>query len=375
METIIREESVFRIMDAMQGAKVCCIDYGNVKKGGKVLILTDTKADQRKTEVVACVCREVGAEVTIIVMEVRELPNQEPPRAVVEAMKASDIVFANLFYTVSHTNARFEAMKTGTRYMGMYDSSIDALASEGARFPAEIIFAVTKKVAEQWWNGKTIHITCDKGTDIRAKITDPANNLAGWEGCCCPLGEKPYLGKDKENFPEVGYRGLFGNFAGGFGVVGMWPNWTAEGVIYFDCAHTFPGRLKTPVKYTVEKGRVVKFEGDPEQVRFYERILERFGPNAAHLAEFMIGLDPKARIYLDDPTHMEAHRHAGCLHCAIGQSVDAKRSVSPGIHLDNLIIEPTIKIDNQICVDKGKLMVYYEDPDILALLKKHNIKL
>ena len=130
METIIREESVFRIMDAMQGAKVCCIDYGNVKKGEKVLILTDTKADQRKTEVIACVCREVGAEVTIIVMEVRELPNQEPPRAVVEAMKASDIVFANLFYTVSHTNARFEAMKAGTRYMGMYDSSIDALAKE-----------------------------------------------------------------------------------------------------------------------------------------------------------------------------------------------------------------------------------------------------
>jgi hypothetical protein len=53
METILRNESIFRNMDAMEGARVCCIDYGNVKKGEKVLILTDTKADQRKTEVVA----------------------------------------------------------------------------------------------------------------------------------------------------------------------------------------------------------------------------------------------------------------------------------------------------------------------------------
>ncbi len=374
METILRNESVFRNMDAIQGAHACCIDYADVKKGEKVLILTDTKADQRKTEVVAYVCREVGAEVTIMIMKVRELPNQEPPVAVTEAMKASDMVFANLYYTVSHTDARFAANKAGTRYLGMYDSSIDGLASEGARFPAEIIFEVSKKVAQQWWNGKTIRITCDKGTDISAKITDPLNNIAGFRSSGSPLGQVHWFGK-KEDFPDKNYKLLFGNFAGGFGVQGLWPAWTAEGVIYFDCAHTFPGRLRTPLKYTVEKGKVVKFEGDSEQVEFFEGIVKRFGPDAAHLAEFMIGLNPKARIFLDDPTHMEAHRHAGCLHCAIGQSVDVKRTVSPGIHLDNLIIKPTVMIDDQICVDKGKLMVYYEDPDIIALLKKHNIKI
>lgn len=155
----------------------------------------------------------------------------------------------------------------------------------------------------------------------------------------------------------------------------MWPAWTAEGVIYFDAAHTFKGRLRTPVKYTVKEGRVVKFEGDPEHVSFYEGIIKRFGEDARHVAEFMIGLNPKSRIFLDDPTHMEAHRHAGALHCAIGMSIDEDRSVNPGIHLDNWIEKPTIYIDDQVCVDKGKLMVYYKDPDVLALLKKYEITL
>lgn len=364
---------IFKMMDLMRGARNCAINYGYVKKGDKVLVLTDTKRDFRQAEAIALVCREVGAEVTVMIMKAHELPNQEPPKVVAEAMKAVDVVFGSLHYTISHTNARFEANRLKVGYMGMYASEIDSLASEGASFPVEIIFEVGKKVGNQWRNGKTIHITCDKGTDISAKILDPYNNVVG-DGVPAEPGGEPTL--FRRVIPKDGtYRGLFGNFAGGFGVTGMWPAWTAEGVIYFDAAHTFKGRLRTPVKYIVEKGRVVKVEGEPDQVNFYEWIFRKFGQDARHVAEFMIGLNPKARIYLDDPTHMEAHRHAGSLHCAIGMSIDKKRTVNPGIHLDNWIEKPTIYIDDQICVDKGKLIVYYKDPEILALLEKYEIQL
>ena len=362
------------MMDVMEGARSCAIHYGNVKKGEKVLVLTDTRTDYRRALAIAQVCREEGAEVTIMIMKAQDLPNQEPPKAVSEAMKAVDITFAPLYYTISHTNARFTANRAGAAYMGMYEPDIDALASEGARFPAEIIFAVAQKVAKQWQKGKRIHITCDKGTDISAQILDPHNNVVG-EGCVTEEGGEPVFFRRPKHLGTGPSDLLFGNFAGGFGVVGMWPAWTAEGVIYFDAAHTFRGKLRTPVKYTVEKGRVVKFEGEPEHIAFYNSIIKRFGEQARHLAEFMIGLNPKTRINLDDPTHMEAHRHAGALHCAIGQSVDSKRSVSPGIHLDNWIQKPTLYIDNQVCVKEGQLMVYYEDPEIIDLLKKYNINL
>lgn len=357
-----------RIADLIEGARNCAINYGNVKKGEEVLIITDTNCDFRNAEAIAAVCREVGASVTTMIIPPQSLPNQEPPRAVAEAMKSVDIVFAPLYYTISHTNARYAANAAGVRYLGMYASStVDALASEGAKFPAEIIFLVTRKVADQWRRGKRITITCEKGTNISAEIKNPDENVVGWQGTAAPLGEFPE-GSDS-------WLNKFGNFAGGFGVVGMWPAWTAEGVMYFDAAHTFKGRLRTPLKYEVREGRVVKFEGDPEVVQFFEGIVKKFGPDARHVGEFMIGLNPKTRIYLEDGTHMEAHRHAGALHTAIGMSVDKNRTVNPGIHLDNLIIEPTICIDDEICVDKGKLRVYYDDPEVLALLDKYGIKL
>jgi leucyl aminopeptidase (aminopeptidase T) len=362
-----------RMMDVMEGAKNCAINYGLVKRDEKVLIITDTKSDFRMAEAIALVCREVGADVTIMIMRVRDLPNQEPPKAVSEAMKAVDIVFAPLYYTISHTNARFEAHKNGAAYVGLYMPDIDALASEGARFPADIIFEVGKKVAKQWQGGKTIRITCDKGTNISAQILDPLNNVVGDGTIAEPDGEPVYLRRVK--IKPGKWRGLFGNFAGGNGVVGMWPAWTAEGVIYFDAAHTFKGRLTKPLKYTVEKGRVVKVEGEQDKVDFFEGIFRQFGEDSRHLAEFMIGLNPKTRLNFDDPTHMEAHRHAGALHCGMGSSVDSKRSVKPGIHLDNWIEKPTVYIDDTLCVEKGKLLVYYQDPEILALLKAHNITL
>ncbi len=361
----------FRMIDVMEGAMNCVVNYGNVKRGEKVLVITDTKSDFRRAEAVAMACREVGAEVTVMIMKAQDLPNQEPPKAVAEAMKAVDVIFAPLYLTISHTNARFDANKMGVAYMGMYGTELDEFTTPGAKFPTEIIFEVARKTAKLWQNGKTIRITCDKGTDLTAKILNPYDYFNG-EGVVLEEGGDPV-------FFRRGKR-LFCNFAGGFGNVGMWPEWTTEGVIYFDAAHTFKGRLKTPVKYTVEKGRVVKFEGDPEQVIFYEGIVKRFGEGARHLAELMIGLNPGARVFFDDPTHMEAHRHSGGLHVAIGMSTEnpmakKNRSVNPGIHLDNYVEKPTIYIDNTLMVDKGKMPIYYEDPEILALLKKYQIQL
>lgn len=357
-----------KLAELMEGARNCAINWGNVKKGEQVLIITDTDCDILNAEAIAAVCSEVGATVTTMIMKPQELPNLEPPASVAAAMKDADIIFAPVKYTISHTDSRFAANAAGTRYIGMYSSvTTAALASEGAKFPAEIIYLVTQKVAAQWCRGKQIRITCAKGTDIKADITDPDNNIVGWHATAGKMGE--YDAGDST------WMNRFGNFAGGFGVVGLWPGWTAEGVIYFDAAHTFKERLRTPLKYTVEKGRVVKFEGDPEQVTFFEGIVERFGPDAAHLAEFMIGLNPKTLIDFSDGTHMSVHRHAGALHTAIGMSVDNKRTVNPGIHLDNTILEPTIYIDDEICVEKGKLRVYYDDPEVLALLKKYDIKL
>jgi leucyl aminopeptidase (aminopeptidase T) len=358
-----------RIADLMEGAHNCAVNWGNVKKGDQVLIVTDTACDFGNAEAIAAVCREVGAIVTTMVIPPQSLPNQEPPAPVAAAMLKANVVFMPLYYTISHTDARFAATnEAGVSVIGMYASTTtDALASDGAKFPAEIIYLVSQKVADQWRRGKRIHITCERGTDVTGEIRNPDENIVGWAATAGPIGTS------KEG--EGSWLNKFGNFAGGFGVVGLWPEWTANGVMYYEAAHTFKGYLREPLKFVIKDGYVVEMDGPHEVVDFFRKLPDRFGKDALHIGEFMIGLNPWTRIYLDDGTHMEAHRHAGALHTCVGMSVDRDRTVNPGIHLDQYIQRPTIYIDDEVCVDNGRLMVYYNDPDVLALLDKYDIKL
>jgi leucyl aminopeptidase (aminopeptidase T) len=147
-------------------------------------------------------------------------------------------------------------------------------------------------------------------------------------------------------------------------------------VVYFDAMQGFSGRLRTPLKVTVKKGKVEDIEGASEQVEYFHCMVRRFGPDAAHIGEIMIGLNPKADVDvgLQDPSHLYAHRAAGTMHIAFGNSIDDFITVRPGIHLDNLIIKPTVTIDGAICVKNGRLVVL-DDPEIQQKIRDFGINL
>jgi leucyl aminopeptidase (aminopeptidase T) len=353
-----------KMVDAMIGARNCAITLADVKRGENVLVLGDSNSDARIAHVLAAACREVRANVNMMFMEARSVPHEEPEKMVAAAMKASDVFFEVCEPMILYAHACREAKEAGARHICCAMENINAMCSEGARFPLEITFEVCRRVFYQWRNGKEIHITSESGTDIRAQLK-PEYVIGG------PM--KPVE------------PGTFEVFAGGTGDVGMWPAWTAEGVMVFDCLHTFAGHLEHRPKIYVEKGTIVKVEGDPVHVKFFHDMKDQFGPDAWHLGELMIGLCPKARVTTEDPTHLEAHRHAGCLHAAMGMGVDFYRdptdrttmkppTVDPGIHLDHLVIEPDINIDGVPCVRKGHLLVL-DDPDIRALAESLGVKL
>ena len=56
-------------------------------------------------------------------------------------------------------------------------------------------------------------------------------------------------------------------------------------------------------------------------------------------------------------------------------SVDKYRTVNLGIYLDQWIEKSAIYIDNEICVENGKLGVHFDDPIILAKLDEYDITL
>ena len=89
-----------------------------VKPGEEVLIITD---DSRKEigEAIYEAAGNLGCEKLLMVMTERELSGEEPPKAVAEAMKAADVVITPTAKSLTHTNARIEAAKAGTRVATM----------------------------------------------------------------------------------------------------------------------------------------------------------------------------------------------------------------------------------------------------------------
>jgi leucyl aminopeptidase (aminopeptidase T) len=349
-------------MDSIQGIKNCAISLVNVKLHEQVLIVTDTKSDMNVTLGLAAVCREAGADVSVTIMEARSMPHEEPPRPVAEAVKAADVVFLPLTEAITYSPSVKKARELGTRTI-VVSPVLDSYCEPGARFPLEIVFRVCEKVFNQWRHGKVMRITSDKGTDLTTELR-PQNVVGG------PM--KPVE------------PGTFEVFAGGTGDVGLWPAWTSNGVVYFDHVETFPYALSTPLKAEIKKGRATKFQGDPTQVKFFEDMRAKFGDDAWHLGEIMIGLNPFAKIRLDVPEPLEAQRHAGVMHMAFGQSIDfyddptdrktmRNPSVNPGVHTDHTLVDANMFIDDEPCIEKGKLLVLH-DPEIQKLAKKYDLK-
>ena len=89
-----------------------------VKTGEEVLIITD---DSRKEigEAIYEAAGNLGCEKLHMVMKEREVSGQEPPKAIAAAMKAADVVIVPTAQSLTHTNARIEAAKAGTRVATM----------------------------------------------------------------------------------------------------------------------------------------------------------------------------------------------------------------------------------------------------------------
>jgi leucyl aminopeptidase (aminopeptidase T) len=350
-----------RIREMIQGAQNCIVKWGNLKNGEKVLIITDPMVDPQLIEALGTAASAAGGEVIITIIPTVEREHVEPPAPVVAAMKEVNLILACCSKLVGQTAATFEAQKRGARYMGIGPRA-DAMASAGAKFPPEIIFAMCTEMAKKWMAAREIRVMDPKGTDLRAKI-DPGD-VIGLEGAGAPLGTLLN--------PEKPRRGRIAYWEGGFGTVGYWPRWTTEGVAYMDAMEGFPGILPVSPKVTVEKGRVVKFEGAPEQELYFKSLIEKFGQDVAHIGEIMIGMNPHSPLNLEGSTHLQAHRRAGTVHIAYGNSVDDFRTVKPGVHIDNLIIKPTITLDGEPILKEGRLLML-DDPKFQEMGKRFGV--
>jgi aminopeptidase len=324
------------------------MDRGDVKAGEDVLLLCEYPFEETAINAIAQATNERKAILTTVKCK-DLLPGgrEEPPQPVADAIRSSDVLIDAFSHPLDHTQIAQEALfDWGVRYVLAPGLNAKVLASEAARWPVQVFFEISTRLRAKIRSHKECRITDSKGTDITVGI----NPSLVW-GECGPLKYPGDLGI----FPE--------------GSVIIQSGETGDGVIYFDGYHTW-GNTKVPVKFTVEKGWVTKIEGGKE-AREVEKYISGV-ENARYFDETSFGNNPKYSIERGPGLGLSPNTlmHAGVVHFGVGESkMDGGRYYSQS-HLDGWLFEPTVYLDDELVVIKGKHQLL-KDPEVREAVSKY----
>jgi aminopeptidase len=268
-----------------------------------------------------------GAEAVLTVMEPREVDGNEPPRAVAAALAACDVFIAPTTRSLSHTVARKQASDAGARGATMPGVTEDMLRRTMA-IDFDAMAIRSRAVAALLTEADSARLTCPRGTDFTF-------DLAGRRG-----------------LPDDGAltnRGAFGNLPCGEGFISPCGG---EGTLVVAGTMASMDIVEEPVTLTVGGGRLVRAEGGVGS-RFLG-LLEAAGERGTNLAELGVGTNDGARL---TGKVLEDEKILGTVHVAFGASAGIGGNVSVPIHLDVVILEPTLEVGSERVLDAGTFVL------------------
>jgi leucyl aminopeptidase (aminopeptidase T) len=314
-----------------ESAHVALCQCMAVKRGETVLVVTD-ELTRKIGRVFGEKAVEIGAEAVYMEMTARKENGVEPPATVAAAMLAADVVLGITSRSFSHTQARKEASKNGARIATLPGITEDIM-QRTLTADYQTIADISEKFAKVLTEGKVVHISTPAGTDITLSI----------EG--------------REGYPDTGIlhaAGDFGNLPAGEAYIAPLEE-TAEGVIVIDGSMAGIGILETPIKLMVENGYVTKIEGGRDAEELEVR-LRGYGKLARNIAELGIGTNHQAIL---SGRVLEDEKVMGTVHLALGNNLGFGGKVQVPIHLDGILLNPTLIIDDKVVIQNGKQLICY----------------
>lgn len=296
-----------------------------LQKNESCLIVTDTVKEQLARPFFEFAQR-VTRKCSIKVMEPLKENGQEPPAGVAELMMRHDVQVLLTDKSLTHTKARRLANDNGARIASMPGITEDVI-NRSLDVDYGKMREFSRKLSCMLSCGKSVSVLTEKGTDITLEIG---------------LGLHPDDGAlDKP--------GSIGNLPAG--EVSFAPT-GANGVFVVDASIPVIGKLDSPLTFRVLGGKVHEVKGNdaPE----LKAALDRIGPGAYAIAELGIGTNPNAKV---TGIVLEDEKVLGTCHIALGNNVSYGGMNDVPIHLDGVIMKPTIKVDGNTIMEKGKHML------------------
>jgi leucyl aminopeptidase (aminopeptidase T) len=270
-----------------------------------------------------------GADATLAVISERDSAAAEPPRPVAAAMAAADVVLAPTIQSLSHTAARKAASEEGVR--------IGTLPGVTEEMLGRLMTGDLEEIRRRGWaivtalnRGAEARITCRHGSDLR-------------------IGLEGRLGIVDAG--ELGNRSAFGNLPCGEGFIAPVEG-TTEGTLVVDGSIASVGLLETPVSLTIREGHLVEASGEDGTALM--DLLTVHGHDGTNVAELGIGTNEEAIL---TGNILEDEKILGTCHVAFGASAAIGGTVQVPVHLDCVVLEPTVEIDGETIVSHGDLLV------------------
>lgn len=300
-----------------------------VKPGEQVAIAADDDSDFAIVQALTAAVRAVGAEPTVLVMPRRAIAGAPATRVMAKALLGADVIIAPTSTGLGFTEEFGRALKeNGARGIVMTGTDRDLLTAGAGLADYNKVYEVTKPLSEIMTAGKTITVTCRNGSDFTASIE----------------GQNAGLGASFAREP-----GQVSGFPSG-------ESWqcpkrgTGQGVLVADGSAHMLGKLTEPLAVYFEKGLAVDFKGGPQA----EELRQILTPieNGFNLGELSIGTNETAR-FTGNVT--EDKKALGTSHFALGNSV-VGGDVKADIHMDLLMLKPTIEVDGVRLVTDGEIV-------------------
>jgi leucyl aminopeptidase (aminopeptidase T) len=269
-----------------------------------------------------------GGDATLAVISERDSHAGEPPETVAAAMLVADIVMAPTIQSISHTEARKAATDAGVRVASMPGVSGEMLARVmGADM--RLLRKRGNQIARVLGAGAEARITCPRGSDLRMGLVDRTAIVdAG----------------------QLNKRGAFGNIPCGEAFIAPVEG-TGEGSLIVDGSIAGIGKLSDPVRLELEGGHLVA-AGGSEGEMLLSTLKEQGGSEGTNLAELGIGTNEAAML---TGSILEDEKILGTAHVAFGASKAIGGTVQTEVHLDCVVLEPTVEVDGETIVQAGRL--------------------
>jgi leucyl aminopeptidase (aminopeptidase T) len=316
------------VADIDRAVEAVVRDCLGVKAGEELLVVCDP-GTHALAERLRAEGERLGADAVLALMGERATSGTEPPAAIAAAMAAAGAVLAPTTQSLSHTAARKAATDAGVRIATLPGVTEEVLARvmsadmDGLRRRGRAVAGLLSA-------GSEARLSSEAGSDLRMSL----------EG--------------RTAIPDAGELtepGAFGNLPCGEGFIAPVEG-TAEGTLVVDGSMAAIGKLSQPATLRVERGHLVEALG--EEGAALLKILESAGPGGTNVAELGIGTNERATL---TGNVIEDEKLLGTAHVAFGASAAIGGTVQVPIHLDCVVLRPTVEVDGQAVVRNGELLV------------------